>query len=313
MRAVTRAVTSVSFGKHDNTICVCFPEDISLFTLDTATLIRHYGFNQFSSSLAVAIPETSTIAFTGLHSQSDFSNKSICVYDWEKKRSILDIEGQDSVINILAAKNRFIVVYKSQVKVYNVSPVGLVAQLNGAINDLAPCDCCERDGKLMIAMTGKTLGTLSITTISDHREEKSIEAASHPLSIIRFNSDGSMIATASEKGTLIRVFDTSKPSLIMELRRGAMPAQITSMAFSPGSQYLAVLSSNGTLHVFDLNDSITDNARQRATMMWRQEYSYITFLRDDQIIAIRKASGELEYLKLDYTLCSISLEKKCVI
>ncbi|RHN48929.1 putative transcription factor WD40-like family [Medicago truncatula] len=64
--------------------------------------------------------------------------------------------------------------------------------------------------------------------------------------------DGQLIATASVKGTLIRIYDTDSGTLLQEVRRGANAAEIYSLAFSSTAQWLAVSSDKGTVHVFSL-------------------------------------------------------------
>jgi hypothetical protein len=66
------------------------------------------------------------------------------------------------------------------------------------------------------------------------------------------SNDGQFLATASETGTLIRVFSTANCTKIAELRRGVDPAYIFSMSISPDSSMLAVTSDKSTLHIFDL-------------------------------------------------------------
>ena len=153
---------------------------------------------------------------------------------------------------------------------------------------------------------------LSLATISDHIEEKTTTAATHTLSCIKFSADGSLVATCSERGTLIRVFDTDTASLVMEFRRGTRPAHITAMAFSPSSGHLGVASSNGTLHIFDLGDAVGEHARQRATITWKPvgyTYSDICFVKEDRIAAVTESKSELDYLTLDYITSSVALEK----
>lgn len=48
-----------------------------------------------------------------------------------------------------------------------------------------------------------------------------IAAHTSPLAALAFSSDATMLATASVKGTLVRVFDTSSGRLVHELRRGS--------------------------------------------------------------------------------------------
>ena len=65
------------------------------------------------------------------------------------------------------------------------------------------------------------------------------------------NSDGSLLATASIRGTLIRIFDTETGDKIKELRRGTTSKPIKSLKFSENSDLLACISLSGTIHLFN--------------------------------------------------------------
>mmetsp|Transcript_42772 Transcript_42772/g.92925 ORF Transcript_42772/g.92925 Transcript_42772/m.92925 type:complete len:193 (-) Transcript_42772:56-634(-) len=64
--------------------------------------------------------------------------------------------------------------------------------------------------------------------------------------------DGTRLATASEKGTIIRLYDTFAGTCLRELRRGAKEAAIHCIGFSASSDFLCCSSDSGTVHVFSL-------------------------------------------------------------
>ncbi|KAH6562586.1 hypothetical protein BASA60_011086 [Batrachochytrium salamandrivorans] len=66
-------------------------------------------------------------------------------------------------------------------------------------------------------------------------------------------SKGTLVASASERGTLIRVFDCRSSALLNELRRGADYAEIYSIVFNTLSTRICVASDKGTLHIFNLS------------------------------------------------------------
>ncbi|KAF6021586.1 WDR45 [Bugula neritina] len=77
-----------------------------------------------------------------------------------------------------------------------------------------------------------------------------IPAHKHEVTCIALNSDGSKVATASEHGTIIRLFNTTTKEKLLELRRGQDPARVFSISFSPDSSALCVTSDKGTVHIF---------------------------------------------------------------
>ena len=68
---------------------------------------------------------------------------------------------------------------------------------------------------------------------------------------------GTLIATASQTGRSVKVWDAKTATLLHCFRRGNTPACIFSLSFCPCSVFLAVGSSNGTIHVFSLDDRRT--------------------------------------------------------
>jgi WD40 repeat protein len=69
------------------------------------------------------------------------------------------------------------------------------------------------------------------------------------------NKQGSLIATCSEKGTLIRFWDARTGELWHEVRRGSTPAKITSLAFDKEGKFLTCCRSaksigSSTVHIF---------------------------------------------------------------
>ncbi|CAO3628757.1 unnamed protein product [Cunninghamella blakesleeana] len=83
-----------------------------------------------------------------------------------------------------------------------------------------------------------------------------ISAHSGKLSCLALNHNGTKCATASDKGTLIRVFNTTTGALLNELRRGMDRADIFSIAFNQPSTRLCVSSDKGTIHIFNLDPSV---------------------------------------------------------
>jgi len=99
-----------------------------------------------------------------------------------------------------------------------------------------------------------------------------IEAHRAPLSCIAANRQGTRLATASDKGTIIRVFSIPDGQKLFQFRRGSMPSRIYSMSFNDDSTLLCVSSATDTIHVFKLataSEQYTKPAAERATTVRR--------------------------------------------
>ena len=78
------------------------------------------------------------------------------------------------------------------------------------------------------------------------------------------NNDGSLLASASEKGTIIRIYQTKDGDLIQELRRGLKTSEIFSLVFNYNSKYLACTSNQGTIHIFIVKNEQSEAQNQKS-------------------------------------------------
>uniref|UniRef100_A0A1I8G8J0 WD repeat domain phosphoinositide-interacting protein 2 n=1 Tax=Macrostomum lignano TaxID=282301 RepID=A0A1I8G8J0_9PLAT len=77
-----------------------------------------------------------------------------------------------------------------------------------------------------------------------------VAAHDSPLAAISFNAQANKLATASEKGTVIRIFSVPEGQRLLEFRRGVKRCvTVYSLAFSRDSRLLACSSNTETLHV----------------------------------------------------------------
>lgn len=79
-----------------------------------------------------------------------------------------------------------------------------------------------------------------------------IQAHKAPLSFLSINSTGTLLATSSEKGTVIRVWSVPGAEKLYQFRRGTREAKIYSINFNLVSTLLAVSSAHDTVHIFKL-------------------------------------------------------------
>jgi len=82
-----------------------------------------------------------------------------------------------------------------------------------------------------------------VKTLNGHKDE---------INQIRVNQSGTRLATASEIGTIVRVFDTESGDLLFDFRRGTSQAIINSISFNPESSMICVASNTGTIHIYSL-------------------------------------------------------------
>jgi len=109
-------------------------------------------------------------------------------------------------------------------------------------------------GSNILVLPAKSVGQVQLVPLAGG-SKRVFRAHSSAVRALALSDDGSVVATASVQGTLVRVFSTSTLDQLAEFRRGVDQAVIHSLAISPSNRWLACTSDKGTMHVFDLKPS----------------------------------------------------------
>lgn len=109
-----------------------------------------------------------------------------------------------------------------------------------------------------LAYPGSNPGQVEVFDTINLQATRSIKAHQHPLAALAFSPSGRELATASDRGTVFRIYSVITGKMLCELRRGMKRCvQIASLAFSTCSEYLVCSSNTETIHIFKLGNNLT--------------------------------------------------------
>ncbi|KAI5467846.1 WD40-repeat-containing domain protein [Mariannaea sp. PMI_226] len=240
-------VLSVSFNNDASCFAVGLESGMCIFHTKSCLLKASRDFNA-GIGLVQMMGTTNYLALVGGGRSPKFAMNKAIIWDDMKGKAAIEIAALTAVRGVQLGREHIAVVLQNKIRVYAFAkPPDLLHSYETADNLLGLC--CMSDKKL--AFPGRTAGQIQVVELSTGNVSI-IPAHSSALKAIALSPDGDLLASASEMGTLIRVYSTSSCARICELRRGIDPATIFSLAFSPSGAMLACTSDKSTLHIFDV-------------------------------------------------------------
>eukprot|EP00004_Rigifila_ramosa_P001386 TRINITY_DN1132_c0_g1_i2.p1 TRINITY_DN1132_c0_g1~~TRINITY_DN1132_c0_g1_i2.p1 ORF type:complete len:370 (-),score=90.66 TRINITY_DN1132_c0_g1_i2:94-1203(-) len=191
------------------------------------------------------------LALVGGGKNPRYPPNKVMIWDDYQNKCIVELEFRSEVKAVKLRRDRIVVVLENKVYVYNFADLKPLHQIETVSNPKGLAALCPNSTHSVLACPGLQRGYVHVE-LYDLKKTTIIPAHDTALSCLNLNLDGTRIGTASEKGTLIRVFDTQSGQLLQELRRGSDRAEIYCISFNHNAQWLCVSSDKGTIHVFSL-------------------------------------------------------------
>ncbi|KAJ0416622.1 WD40-repeat-containing domain protein [Aspergillus carlsbadensis] len=238
---------STTFNNGNSCFSVGLETGFCVFNANPCELKVSRDFNA-GVGVAVMLGQSNYLAIVGGGRQPKFPQNKLVIWDDAKQKAVITLEFRTSVLGVRLSKSRIVVALLNSVHTFAFStPPKKLSVFETTDNPLGLA-CL---GQELLAFPGRSPGQVQLVEL-ETGNVSIIPAHSTPLRAMTLSPDGEVLATASEAGTLIRIFATSNCAKMAELRRGVDHAVIFSLAISPSNNLLAVTSDKSTLHVFDL-------------------------------------------------------------
>jgi len=200
------------------------------------------------------------LAIVGGGRNPRYPPNKVMIWDDHQNKCIGELKFRTEVHAVRLRRDRVVVVLESKVFVYRFKDLKLLDQITTVANPKGLVALCSEAKNNVLAVPGLNRGIIRIE-LYDIAKATLIKAHDADLAQFALNADGSKIASASEKGTLIRIWNCHNGDPLRELRRGMDRAEIYCIAFNPASTFVACSSDKGTVHIYSVTGALPPKGR----------------------------------------------------
>ncbi|KAF4554774.1 putative autophagy-related protein 18 [Elsinoe fawcettii] len=266
------SINYITFNQDHSFLAVATTDGFRIYSTDPFSLVFQTPLAENGASGDISVLEmlfsTSLVAMI-------LSPRLLRIINTKRQSTICELTFPSRVGALKLNRKRLVVVLEDVIFIYDIQTMKTLHQITTPSNPYALCALSPNPDNNYIAYPLRKTDPVTSTTPSHvppaqkapepmsgdvmlfdantMEEIKVIPAHQAPLSCISINSEGTLLATASEKGTVIRVFELPSARKLYQFRRGSMPSRIYSMSFNATSTLLCVSSATETIHIFKLS------------------------------------------------------------
>lgn len=209
----------------------------------------------FEISIVVMLFKTNILALVGSDNNKEHQKNKLIIWDEKEKSIESEIKFTQKILNVKLRKDKIIIAFQHKINVFDLKTFKNIETIETGDNPHGIVSVSYEMDKTLLAYPDKNQGIVMIKNYQLLTNSQ-IKAHENNIAFITLSFDGSLLATASERGTLIRIFNTENCNCLQELRRGSNQAEIKYICFEPNYKFIAASSNSGTIHIWSLSNSI---------------------------------------------------------
>ncbi|KAI9203747.1 WD40-repeat-containing domain protein [Polychytrium aggregatum] len=256
---------------HNDILFINFNQDFSCISVGTRHGHKIYNCDPFGkvygkSDGGIGIIEmmfcTSLVALVGAGEQPAFSPRRLQITNTKRESTICELTYVSAIVAVKLNRKRLVVRLEEHIYIYDISNMKLLHSIDTSPSPNPLCALSPSSENCFMAYPTNTSGSTGELLIFDTitlQAVNIIQAHKSPIGCIAFSFDGTMVATSSDKGTVIRVYSVPDGQKLFQFRRGTYPARIYSITFNLPGTLLSVSSDTDTVHIFKLEKDGSGN------------------------------------------------------
>merc|ERR1719262_329315 len=175
------------------------------------------------------------------------------IWDDLKGKFVGELRSRNEVKGVALRRDIIAMVCEYAIYVYTFDKLRVILHLTTNANSKGLCVLAAASDPWILCCPGQSTGAVRVQVGQDDRATHVFTAHQTALAALALNASGTLVATASETGTVVKVFQSSNGQELYRLRRSARPAVISCLVFRPDDRFLGVASSSSTVHIFKLD------------------------------------------------------------
>ncbi|KAH3732640.1 autophagy protein 18 [Pelomyxa schiedti] len=225
----------------------------------TSTTSASTSIGGYLGNINATLQMSTMVAVVGFGDQVDLSPRAVTFFDCESPTpKVGDVVFPTVIYGLKINVKRIVVILEMCIHIHD-SNMQILGSLETDRNTKGVCALSYLSASGIntggfVAYATPNVGDVGIFNADTLQHVVTGKAHNGPIAALGLNPCGTLLATASHKGTIIRIFRLPDMLKLASFRRGSSIATIGSIAFSSDSSRLAVSSDTGTIHLFKVPD-----------------------------------------------------------